>query len=39
MTNKILLSIIENLNDELIEVYRKLHENPELSMRNIKLHN
>jgi len=30
MMNKILLSIIENLNDELISVYRKLHENPEL---------
>lgn len=28
--NKILLSIIENLNDELIGTYRKLHENPEL---------
>lgn len=28
--NKILLSIIENLNDELIGIYRKLHENPEL---------
>ena len=28
--NKVLLSIIENLNDELIGVYRKLHENPEL---------
>jgi amidohydrolase len=31
MVNKELLSIIENLNDELIGVYRKLHENPELS--------
>ena len=30
MMNKVLLSIIENLNDELIGVYRKLHENPEL---------
>src|SRR5471030_848613 len=30
MTNKMLLAIIENLNDELIGVYRKLHENPEL---------
>ena len=30
MMNKILLSIIENLNHELIGVYRKLHENPEL---------
>jgi len=28
--NKVLLSIIENLNDELIGTYRKLHENPEL---------
>ena len=36
MTNKILLSIIENLNDELIEVYRKLHENPELSNEEYK---
>jgi amidohydrolase len=31
MTNKLLLSIIENLNDELIGIYRKLHQNPELS--------
>lgn len=30
MTNKALLSIIENLNDELIRVYRELHKNPEL---------
>ena len=30
MMNKILLSVIENLNDELIGTYRKLHENPEL---------
>ena len=30
MTNKILSAIIENLNDELIGIYRKLHENPEL---------
>lgn len=30
MANKVLASIIENLNDELIGVYRKLHENPEL---------
>jgi amidohydrolase len=30
MANRVLLSIIENLNDELIGVYRKLHENPEL---------
>ncbi len=29
--NKELLSVIENLNDELIGLYRKLHENPELS--------
>lgn len=29
--NKELLSVIENLNDELIGFYRKLHENPELS--------
>ncbi|WP_236895848.1 amidohydrolase [Clostridium beijerinckii] len=36
MINKILLSIIENLNDELIEVYRKLHENPELSNEEYK---
>ena len=28
--NKILLSVIENLNEELIGTYRKLHENPEL---------
>jgi amidohydrolase len=28
--NKILLSVIENLNDELIGIYRRLHENPEL---------
>lgn len=28
--NKILLSVIENLNDELIGTYRRLHENPEL---------
>lgn len=28
--NKVLLSVIENLNDELIGTYRKLHENPEL---------
>lgn len=28
--NKVLLSIIENLNDELIGTYRQLHENPEL---------
>lgn len=31
MVNKELLSVIENLNDKLIGVYRKLHENPELS--------
>ncbi|WP_315074191.1 amidohydrolase [uncultured Clostridium sp.] len=31
MVNKELLSVIENLNDELIGLYRKLHENPELS--------
>lgn len=30
MANKVLASIIENLNDELIGVYRELHENPEL---------
>jgi len=30
MANKVLASIIENLNDELIGVYRGLHENPEL---------
>lgn len=30
MMNKILLSVIENLNDELIGIFRKLHENPEL---------
>lgn len=30
MANKLLASIIENLNDELIGVYRQLHENPEL---------
>jgi amidohydrolase len=30
MANKILSSIIENLNDELINVFHKLHENPEL---------
>lgn len=30
MMNKILLSVIENLNNELIGTYRKLHENPEL---------
>ncbi len=28
--NKILLSVIENLNDELICTFKKLHENPEL---------
>lgn len=31
MSNKILLSIIENLNNELIGLYHRLHENPELS--------
>ncbi|WP_026885178.1 amidohydrolase [Clostridium beijerinckii] len=36
MTNKILLSIIENLDDELIGVYRRLHENPELSNKEYK---
>ena len=30
MANKILSSIIENLNDELIRMFHKLHENPEL---------
>ncbi|RII36701.1 amidohydrolase [Clostridium chromiireducens] len=30
MANKVLLSIIENLNEELIGVFHKLHENPEL---------
>lgn len=30
MVNKKLLSIIETLNDELIGVYRKLHQYPEL---------
>ena len=30
MTNKILSAIIENLNHELIGIYHKLHENPEL---------
>ncbi|WP_160683985.1 amidohydrolase [Clostridium sp. C2-6-12] len=30
MMNKILLSVIENLNDELICTFKKLHENPEL---------
>lgn len=30
MVNKILSSIIENLNDELINLFHKLHENPEL---------
>lgn len=30
MVNKILSSIIENLNEELIKVFHKLHENPEL---------
>lgn len=30
MANKILLSIIEKLNDEVIGIYRKLHESPEL---------
>ncbi|EKQ50362.1 MULTISPECIES: amidohydrolase [unclassified Clostridium] len=30
MANKVLLSIIENLNDELVRIYHKLHEHPEL---------
>ena len=31
MANKMLLSTLENLNDELISLYHKLHENPESS--------
>ncbi len=36
MTNKVLLSIIENLNYELIEIYHKLHERPELSNKEFE---
>lgn len=36
MANKVLLSIIENLNDKLISLYHKLHENPELSNEEYK---
>lgn len=39
MTNKALLSIIENLNDELVRVYRELHENPELPNEEFKTTN